>query len=343
MREGVTTWRQQRPDIDREISIFVALVDDRRRLRRELVLALDRASSDVSLGKADRKTLTEIISEAAGSVLEEARDDDALKAVYKRHTRGDFDAEIAVDDAIQARALKGMMEEAGFEFGDTDVSTVEKLKAFAAEQMERLDEQEAAEAERRSRRKKSARQVQAEARRADEERNASKAVQDVYRMLAKELHPDREQDPAERDRKAELMRDVNIAYEAKDLLRLLELQLKLEGDADANSVASLAEDRVRHFNKILDEQCRQLAQELEQVELPYRMQLGQQAPRKLEPRHVIAQIRMDADEVRVDIPLLRGDLEALRDVAGIKAWLKQQRSARTRARSERLGAADAFW
>jgi len=56
----------------------------------------------------------------------------------------------------------------------------------------------------------------------------TRAVREVFRKLASELHPDRETDPAEHARKTELMQRVNQTYKAGDLLALLELQLSIE-------------------------------------------------------------------------------------------------------------------
>ena len=176
--------------------------------------------------------------------------------------------------------------------------------------------EEAAAAERRARRKKSPAQVQREAQAHD----ATKALQEVYRSLAIALHPDLERDPDERARKTELMQRVNVAYEAMDLLALLELQLELE-QLDAERVDTIAEARLHHYNRILTEQSRQLAQEIEEVELPYRVELDLPPPARIEPVHVIASIRASADDCRDRIAGAREELPRLADQATLKAWL----------------------
>jgi hypothetical protein len=310
------------------------LFEEQSRLAREMVTLLDRSYANAGFSKADRKTLAAVISSFAGELLEQGGHDD-LKSIYNRYSRSDFDAEIAATDADGADALKAMMEMFGVEFGDSDVSSIEKLRAFTGAQLDAFEQEEAAAQQRRATRKKSARQLAAEARRADEQRGADKAVQAVYRALAMALHPDREQDPVERTRKAELMREVNVAYEAKDLLRLLELQLQLER-VDASHVEEIAEERVRHYNRILDEQSKQLAMELEELELPLRLELDLSPSAPLAPADVIAQIRADADAVQRRIASLSGDLKMFEDMTRLKAWLKTQ--ARSRARSDDLEA-----
>jgi hypothetical protein len=331
LRQRVRAWKEERPNIDREIAVYCALFEKQCGLGREVVSLLDRAYGDASLSKSERKTLAAVICSKAAELLEQG-DDEELKAIYNRYSRGDFDAEAAEADAAGAEALRSMLEMFGVEFGDADVGSIEKLRAFSKEQLEAFAQDEAAAQERRAKRKKTAKQLASEARRADEERSAHKAVQDVYRALAKELHPDREQDPEERERKAELMREVNIAYEAKDLLRLLELQLQLER-VDPTQVETVAEERVRHYNRILDEQSRQLAMEAGELELPFRLELGLSPAARLAPADVVARIRADSEVVRGRIASLARDVKAFEDVSWIKAWLKTQ--ARSRGRGDR--------
>jgi hypothetical protein len=330
LRKRLHAWRAQRPAIDREIALYQSLVEQHRRHARDMVLLLDRSASTVgNLTKQERKSLARVIAAMAGELLDVGGHDD-LKAIYNRHSRGDFDAEAAAADAASIDALKGMMEVFGVDLADADVDSVDDLRKLAKERLESLhQEQERLAQERRARRKKSARQLANEDRRADEQRRADKAVQDVYRQLAMALHPDREQDPTERARKAELMREVNIAYEAKDLLRLLELQLELER-VDAAQIEALAEERVHHYTRVLDAQAKQLATELEEVELPFRWELDVPPGARITPADVVEQARADAERVRARIEVLVHDLAAFEDPRRLRSWLKTEIAPRRR-------------
>ena len=113
---------------------------------------------------------------------------------------------------------------------------------------EREEHQREAEA-RRAKRKKTAKQQAKEEQMQAEAAHLKKSIQEIYRKLATALHPDRETDPAERERKTALMQKVNVAYGNKDLLQLLELQLQVE-QIDQAHVNNIAEDRLKHYNKI---------------------------------------------------------------------------------------------
>jgi hypothetical protein len=340
LRQRLRAWKEHRPEIDRELAMYRAAIEERCRLARELVLLLDRAHASAGLSKADRKRLAAVIATFAGDLLELDGEGDAeLKAIYNRHTGGDFDVEAAADEAAGVEAMKSLMAMFGVDV-KADTGTFEELRTAVEAQME-VDEAEAAAAqERRATRKRSAKQLASEARRAEEQRGANKAVQEVYRALAMALHPDREQDADERIRKAELMREVNVAYEGNDLLRLLEIQLQLER-VDPSRVEVLAEERVRHFNRILDEQSRQLAAELEGLEMPFRFDLGLSPRASLEPSKVLAIVQADVADARQDNAFLARDLKAFEDMRELKVWLKEQVQARPRGRAGRGGRRDA--
>jgi hypothetical protein len=52
----------------------------------------------------------------------------------------------------------------------------------------------------------------------------------VYRRLVKELHPDLERDPAEREKKSRVMQEITAAHALGNLHALLQLELEWLGD-----------------------------------------------------------------------------------------------------------------
>ena len=53
--------------------------------------------------------------------------------------------------------------------------------------------------------------------------------------MASALHPDRVPEGPEREARTRLMQQANQAYEAKDLLKLLDLQARLDSHAAGNA------------------------------------------------------------------------------------------------------------
>ena len=295
------------------------LVSQHRDNVRTLVLLFDQYAVDPAFTKIERKQLSSLAAKFARELCTEGADDE-IKAIYNRHANSDYDAEAAEEQAEQSRVMQEILEDHGFEF-DAQYETLADLEAAArAQQAERTE----AAGEARARRKKSARQQAAEERRTVATAQASKALQEVYRQLVRALHPDHERDPVERERKTALMQEVNVAYEKRDLLRLLELQLKFE-QIDTAHIAGLAEDRLDHYIRLLNEQVTQLRDELAGVEHHFRIQLDVMPPTKLSAAYVLVRIREDTEALANNVAHMQQDLRTWQDPRGMKAWLRDQR------------------
>jgi hypothetical protein len=72
----------------------------------------------------------------------------------------------------------------------------------------------------------------------------------VYRRLVKELHPDLEPDPAERERKSRIMQNVTAAHARGDLHALL--QLKIEWLHPGVDAARLSRDKTAGVHRALE-------------------------------------------------------------------------------------------
>ena len=175
--------------------------------------------------------------------------------------------------------------------------------------------------------RKSARQRAREARLQAEAKLASQSIREVYRKLASALHPDRETNTAERTRKTGLMQRVNQAYEKRNLLQLLELQLELE-HIDQRAIDNLGEDRLRHYNQVLAEQVLELEQEIRHVEDGFRAQLGLEPFAAVAPGTILRSLARQMAGIQRGIDDLKSDLRACRDISGLKAWLKEWRRQR---------------
>ena len=334
-KQRLHAWYDARPALHRELAAYNASFEAHQRTGHDLVCLFDRVYMDPRFTKSERKKLQALICEMAGDLLAEQGHDD-LKPIYNRHHRSDFDAEAALEDAAAARVMKSMMEEMlGMDFGNADVSSMEKLQTYTEAQLHAFDQEQEQARERRARRKKSAKQLAQEAQREAEKAKVGRVLQEVYRKLAVALHPDLEQDPGEHARKTELMQQVNVAYEAGDLLHLLELQLRLE-QIDPDHADEIAEDRLRHYNTILDQQLKQLEMELADLEMPWRLELELSPSAPISPVQLVARISSDREKLQQASAALRRDLESFQDVARLKAWLKSPAARHGRGRAEQV-------
>lgn len=328
-RELLAQWQQAvgeyRERYQRE---FAPLQNGYAALAIELVEWLDAASSTTKLTKADRRTLSEAIANLLASLIDAAPDEATrarLKEIYNRHSGGDYDAEEAEGDAMAREMAQAMAHDLfGVDLQDEDMDSPEAILRRLQEQMQARQEQ--AEQERQAHRAARARKPSASERKAQEAAaQATQSVREIYRKLASQLHPDREPDPVERERKTALMQRVNQAYAGNKLLDLLQLQLEVE-QIDPTHIAGLSEERLTHYNRVLAEQLRELQQEVYDVQAQFMMSRGAGMGRNLKPASLMRELRAQLASLQFQTQGLRKEINALRaDPAALKAWIKTER------------------
>jgi hypothetical protein len=294
-------------------------------LQIRMVHFLDQAYAQKELTKAERRKMAIVIANLAGDLIDEDEDEGKeLKAIYDKYSPTNYDSQMAAE----VDGMKSMLETVlGVDLGDDlDLSSPEDLLQRAQAHIQQGQAEAAAKnAERdvqRAKRKKSPKQQAAEARAQEQQAQISLSIREVYRKLASTLHPDREPDPQERDRKTRLMQRVNEAYQKNNLLQLLELQLELE-HIDQHALNSMSEERLKHYNTILKEQVLELDQEILHVESAFRYAYGIDPFEPVSPDTVLRNLAVDLKELRLNIRTLEQDLAAFEDIKNLKRWLKR--------------------
>lgn len=289
---------------------------------RAWVLALDAVIELEGWGHAERRALAAEIVRAAGETLAHRADDAEMRALFDRYSAVDFEA----TRRERVAAMKHMVEAmSGLDLGDAAGfdSTDDVVRRMRQGLDERAAAEEAAREARPARKNASA----ARQRREAEAAAATQSVREVFRKLASALHPDRETDAVQRERKTALMQRANQAYAAGDLLALLELHLEVE-QIDASHVAHASEQRLKHFNKVLAGQLAELKDEREEVEASFRHEFGLHPSRTLDPRHLAPLLQDMARQWQADLHAQRRELRMLDDPAATKRWLKRLRPGR---------------
>ena len=232
----------------------------------------------------------------------------------------------------------GARATSGNEGGDVDMRSPEAVAAHVEAQVraraeaagEDVDDTPFSEPPRRP----SARQQAREARQAAEEKAMSQTVRDVYRKLASALHPDREPDETERVRKTALMSEANTAYARKDLVTLMQIQLRAEL-ADPTAVSRLADDRLAALTLLLKQQVagleRERAARQGQLAAEFELPHAQVANPNTLRQALLAQVA----GLEAQLAQLEQDLAAAQDAAALKRWLNRQREAPRPVRADR--------
>jgi hypothetical protein len=294
-----------------------------REARLALLRLLDALLGDIhaspKLTKPQRRKLAAWIPQLAGMLLEEG-DDAEVEAVFDRYSDVTH-AELRQADLAGAAAMFGHVlgEDA---LKGHQAESIDDLMQHAAEHMaaraeaEQQTREQAREQARDGRAQQSARGRKAEAarqRQTEASQQAGQSVREVFRKLASALHPDRETDAGERERKTALMQQANDAYGRNDLLTLLTMQLALE-QIDDQHLANLPDARLAHYNQVLREQLQVLQQEVQACVQPFRVTLGS-IGRALTPAAVDSALTADLADMRQGLRAMAHDIALLRDPA----------------------------
>ncbi|GAB3470967.1 J domain-containing protein [Massilia terrae] len=286
--------------------------------QREMLVLLDQMHQHRSLGKRERAKLSDFICTLALELMA-GGDDVEFKDIYNRHSGGDFDEETEQDDAISLSMIADIL---GLQMDDDDLRSPEDmLEAMAAREGQGFSEEQPAGRAKAGARRKSASALAQERRQAAAEDELKQSVRDIFRKLASGLHPDREPDADQRERKTALMQRVNVAYKAQDLLSLLDLQWEAQ-QIDQADLNSLSEERIKAYNNILERQLRETRSELDGIEQNAVMDSGGRLRRRPTPQLLLRCLRVDIAEMRAKVNTITIELNEFKDIKKLKAWLK---------------------
>jgi hypothetical protein len=299
------------------------LEQERNALMRQMALWLDERLKRKGLSVKQKSMASQILCHLAAQVA--STGDEAMHALYTAHS----DTSLEEDEKTDAADLKMFMEKIlGEKMGDDDTpfeSLEDLLRASMAKMQEKAAADAAKQASRKSKRKKSAAQLKAEAAATAQTEDATGALRTIYRQLVSALHPDRETDPQEQLRKTALMKEANAAYERRDLLGLLQLQLRAEL-TDASQMADMAKEKLAALTALLKDRVKVLNDELWAVEqqtmdefdFPVFSPLSAATLR----RH-LSECELNLQE---EISMMKEDLVVVQDETRFKRWLREQQA-----------------
>ena len=278
--------------------------------QRQLVLLFDDAYRNKKLTKKEREKLLVLICSMALELLDDGEDEE-LADIYERYS-----GEAEPDDDPEFLAMKDIIEQmmneandwAAEQFGapDGEDGSTEKPQSAAAKRPAKG-----------SPRKPSA----AATRQAEEQARLAQSLKEIFRKLASALHPDRENDPAERKRKTALMQRANVAYAANDLLGLLELQFEVD-QIDATKLDTLGEERIKQYNKVLTKQVADVGREIGELEHWLLYEMGVYARGRITPAHVEKSLKAEIETFKIKLAGIEQDLQDFQDIKLLKAFLK---------------------
>lgn len=288
---------------------------------RAMVLWLDARVQQKGLTPAmlrDVQTMVCTLSEG----LALAGDED-MRAIHDRHSPHSLaDKEKSAADDIQDM----MQRMTGVDVSDLNAGgSVEDLLHVGMERVRQQLLNEQAEKEARAQARQASKPRSAAQKKAhDQQQDAQGALRTIYRQLASALHPDREPDALERARKTELMGQVNAAYERRDLMALLMLQLRCE-QIDASAISRLTTEKMAALTLLLKEQAAALEEDVHVAVCKVQQEFELSPFTSVTSIGLTLELDAQARGLMQTLAEMQEDLRSVQTDAGLKRWVKDQK------------------
>lgn len=236
------------------------------KLKIQMAMLLHQKRSGIKLSNPQNEKLDSIIYDFLDDAFCVVQPNEEEKSIYTYYAGESFDDHEKSQQEYEKTIISQMFYE---QFGvkldpslfneDTDF---EKLEADLKKQIE--DQANKHHNKNTGPQKKSKKQLEKEALEKEKESIKTKSLRSIYLSLVKMLHPDTVQDENLKKEKEETMKQVVMAYEKKDLLQLLQLEMQwLRSHEDV--LYNTDNKTLQAYIALLKEQAEQLEAELDML------------------------------------------------------------------------------
>lgn len=263
-----------------------------------------------------------------------ARGDDEMRALHDKRSPQSLEALKLARMAETQRKMAAFFASHPDEFGDAGESgNVNGAEPHDADFDAELDDLHEAVRAEQARRQAGTESQGAGNRRGPAGKTAQKAQQQqmeantilrkIYRQLASALHPDREQDAVEQQRKTALMSEANAAYGKQDLMALLHLQLQIE-QSSSQSLLQLPKEKMEAMSLLLKAQSDELKEVLRGHQIMLIREFNLSPYDTLTAGCLRLALRLQQQELELYEYDIKCDLHEMKRDPGLKRWIKRE-------------------
>jgi hypothetical protein len=227
--------------------------------RLQLAMTLDKATERNKFTKKQTENIREAILTFCNDAFRFIEPNPEQESLYNKWSRVSYKEELEQQESETKEMFSEMMNDM---FGmNVDMDDLEGPDGFARFQEKMKDKFEQAQQKNQQKNQKKSQKAQAkeEAQKAKEELK-NKSIRSIYIALAKLLHPDTETDPMLKAEKEEIMKQVTVAYDNKDLVALLKLEMEWVHKTSEH-LEKMTDDKLKLYIGALKEQVAELEME----------------------------------------------------------------------------------
>lgn len=149
---------------------------------------------------------------------------------------------------------------------------------------------------------------------------ANQSIKTIYLKITAWIHPDREQDEQKKQEKTALMQQANQAYEANDLLTLLNLQIQLGQQHNL----SFANQQLKAYNLLLEEQLETLQMQVDDIIYSFNWSQFLYSNRKIKVQDLYRKYEQDYRHAQQKLAQAQEILEKYQDLKQLKQLMRSQ-------------------
>ncbi|HEX6431664.1 MAG TPA: hypothetical protein VF008_28435 [Niastella sp.] len=231
------------------------------RLKIQMCHLLHKKRQEIKLSATQNQKLDDLLLDFLDDAFSVIEPDETTKELYAKYSNSSYAEELSLQESDVKKEFCDMLYN---RFGlKLDPSLLSENPDFGKIEEELKKQWEQKESGKRSKHK-TKKQQENEKLEQQKEVLKNKSIRSIYVALAKILHPDTEPDEALKIEKEEMMKMVTVAYEKRDLMQLLQLEMQWIKKHD-ESLHKLEISTLNAYIHLLKDQVKELEAELEML------------------------------------------------------------------------------
>ena len=236
-----------------------AKVFDLGNLKIQICHILDKKRTEIKLSATHNQQLNHLLLALLDDAFSVIAPNDETKELYKKYSRSSYEEELERQELDFKEGFADMLyEKYGLRLDPSMLNEKPDFKKIAEDLKQQWEQKQRS----KKSKTKTKKQLEKEALERQKEALKNKSIRTIYVALVKILHPDTEPDEYLKIEKEEMMKLVTAAYESRDLIQLLQLEMQWIKKHD-DSLHKMDASTLNVYIELLKDQVKELEQQLD--------------------------------------------------------------------------------